>query len=109
MTTKSELLFKFKTTNSLFERLFYALSLLDDEHLKRIKNSDKDYVIFNIDIDNKVEPVKIRLSKKDKNFDYNTYNGYDFSEKNNNRLLDYIREVEYKRLKDMIKGEPLQY
>ena len=50
-------------------------------------------------VDNNFEPVKIRLSKKDKNFNYSAYNGYDFSEVNNSRLLDYIREIEYKRLK----------
>jgi len=99
METKSELIFLLKTTVSTFERLFYSLSLLDNKHLERIKNSDKDYVIFNIDVDNNFEPVKIRLSKKDKNFNYSAYNGYDFSEVNNSRLLDYIREIEYKRLK----------
>lgn len=55
-----------------------VLCELSEKQIKRIKNTNKEYVYFHVSVSNMGCVVRVKCSNVYKEFNPNTWNGYDF-------------------------------
>lgn len=76
----------------MYDHVKAVLNELSEKQIKRIKNTSKEFIIFEVSVFNAGAVVRIKCTNNYKPINENTWNGYDFWLESND-AVDCLKQL----------------